>query len=83
MQTQMINFSIPKQLLETVDVLAEEEMKSRSEFLRDAIRNYLEKKLTLKQRWEEIFSYGKKNAKTLKIKPENLEKIIDEYREKG
>lgn len=80
MQSLIINFSIPRQLLETVDNLAEVEMKTRSELLRDAIRDYLEKKLTLKDRWEKIFTYGKKKTKSLKIKPGLVEELVDEYR---
>jgi len=41
MQTQMINFAIPKGLLREVDVLAKKEWRSRSELLREVIRRYL------------------------------------------
>ena len=81
MQTRMINFSIPKKLLETVDNLAEAEMKTRSELLREAVRDYLEKRLILTKRWQAIFAYGKKKAKVLGIKPTDVEKLVDEYRE--
>lgn len=44
MDTQMINFSIPTTLLRQMDRLAKEESKTRSEFIREAIRRYLEKR---------------------------------------
>lgn len=81
MQNLMINFSIPKPLLKTVDELAEDEMKTRSELVRDAIRDYLERKVVLKKRWEVFFAFGKKRAKTLKIKTSEVEDLVDEYRQ--
>jgi len=77
----MINFSIPKQLLKTVDTLAETEMKTRSELLRDAVRDYLERRVKLTRRWEAIFAFGKKRATALKINPNEVEKLVDDYRE--
>lgn len=44
MDTQMINFSIPTTLLHQMDRLAKAESKTRSEFLREAIRRYLQKR---------------------------------------
>ena len=43
MTTQLINFTIPKPLLKNVDDLAREKKSNRSELLRNAVRNYLEK----------------------------------------
>ena len=57
-----------------------EEMKTRSEFLRDAIRNYIEKKLILKKRWGTILAFGKKRASFLKIKNSQTEQLIESYR---
>ena len=37
----MINFSIPTALLRQMDRLAKEQSKTRSEFIREAIRQYL------------------------------------------
>ena len=81
MQNLMINFSIPKPLLQTVDGLAEEEMKTRSELLRDAIRDYLERKVTLRKRWQAIFAFGKQRAGLLGIKANKVESLVDEYRQ--
>ncbi len=43
MNTQLINFTIPKLLLKNVDSMARQKKASRSEFLREAVRIYLEK----------------------------------------
>lgn len=81
MQNLMVNFSIPKPLLRTIDGLAEEEMKTRSELVRDALREYLERKLTLKKRWEAIFAFGRKRGRAMRIRAEEIETLVDEYRE--
>ena len=77
MQTQMINFSIPKPLLTALDRQAKNEVKTRSELLRDAVRAYLVRRRQL----ADIFAYGKKRAAKLKITSSQVENIIDEYRQ--
>lgn len=77
MQSQMINFSIPKPMLKALDSQAKADMKTRSEVLRDAVRVYLSQK----QRWNDLFAYGRKRAKELGHKPEDVERLIDEYRQ--
>ncbi len=59
MNTQMINFSIPNSLLKQADRLAQKQSQSRSEFLRNAIRQYLEKE-KVKSR---LFSIVTRSAK--------------------
>lgn len=73
----MINLSIPKPLLMALDNQAEKEVKTRSELMRDAIRAYLNRHLQL----VDLLSYGKKQAKKLKIKQNQVEQIIDDYRQ--
>lgn len=77
MQTQIINLSIPKPLLKVLDQQAKREVKTRSELLRDAVRAYLSRRAEL----EEILEYGNTQAKKLGIKPDDVEAIIDEYRQ--
>lgn len=48
MDTQMINFSIPTALLRQMDRLANEQSKTRSEFIREAIRQYLHQRMRTK-----------------------------------
>lgn len=76
MQTQMINLSIPKQLLKILDDQAKKEIKTRSELMRDAIRSYVNRN----QQLADLFSFGQKQARKLKIKESQVQKIIDDYR---
>lgn len=43
MRSRLINFTIPKNLLEEIDKVAERESRSRSELLREAVRTYVGK----------------------------------------
>ena len=76
MNTQTINISLPAELLRSADRLAQKESRTRSEFIREALRAYV-KDLSA---WEEIFEYGRKQAKKLNIKPKDVPRLIDEYR---
>ena len=73
----MINLSIPKPLLSALDEQAKNELKTRSEALRDAIRLYIRQRNQL----EEIFSYGQKQAKKRGTTKDQVEDIIDDYRQ--
>ncbi len=76
METQIINISLPKKLLKMADLLAKEELRTRSELFREAIRGYILREASLKS----VFDYGSGKAKRLKIKEEDLEGLVDEYR---
>ena len=77
MQSQMINFSIPQPLLSALDKRAKSEVKTRSEALRDAVRLYIKRRQDL----DDIFAFGQKQAKILKLQPSDVEKLVDEYRQ--
>ena len=76
MTTATVNVSFPKQLLKTMDRLAKREARTRSELLREAARQYVERK----QRWERIFAFGQQHAKRTGLKPEDVETLIADYR---
>ena len=76
MQVQTINLSLPKKLLNVVDNRAKQEARTRSGWIQEAIRVYLENK----QDWGSLFAYWEKKAKDLKVKERNLESIVDEIR---
>ena len=76
MQTRIINLSIPKPLLTALDKQAKKDVKTRSEALRDAVRLYISQR----KDWGDLFLYGKDKSEKLKIKPSQVEKVIDEYR---
>ena len=71
-----VNISFPKQLLKNMDRIAKKESRSRSDLLREAVRQYIERK----RRWDDIFAWGTRHAKRLKLKPSDVEKRIAEYR---
>lgn len=51
MDTQMINFMIPTNLLRIIDQTAKEEERTRSELIRDAMREYVSDRATRRQLW--------------------------------
>ena len=57
----MINFSIPNALLQQADRLAQKQSQSRSELLRDAIRQYLDKKRIKSQLFSIVTRSAKRN----------------------
>jgi len=73
----MINLSIPKPLLSALDQQAKNEVKTRSQLLRDAISSYLQTRILLNN----VYEAGRKQAKKLKLKPSDVERLIDEYRQ--
>ena len=76
MRTATVNVSFPRALLKSMDRLAQRESRSRSELLREAARFYVERK----RRWEEIFAFGRQQAKRLGLKPHDVESLIAESR---
>lgn len=57
----MINFSIPNALLEQADRLAQKQSQSRSEYLRSAIRQSLEKEKIKSQLFSIVALSAKRN----------------------
>ncbi len=66
MTYQTFNISLPKELITTMDEAAKREYRNRSELIREAVRVYLANTSA----WNALFSYGKSQAKTLKITSE-------------
>ena len=58
MGTVTVNISFQDTLLEQIDEEARREARSRSEFLREAARYYLERG----RRWEDVFALGDRLA---------------------
>lgn len=76
MTTATVNISFPKRLLRAMDQLARQEDRSRSELLREAARLYIEQK----QHWEKIFAFGRRQARRLRLTPEDVDPLIAEHR---
>lgn len=77
MQAQTVNISLPKNLVKIMDDFAKRQFSSRSDLIRTAVIRYIneDKKLG------DLFLYFEDKAKKLKIKEEDIEGIIDEYRQ--
>ncbi len=76
MRTCTVNIAFQKDLLQEIDRIAKEESRSRSEFLREAARAYIQRK----QRWADIFSMGQMIARDKNLVPEDVSKEIQLYR---
>lgn len=60
MKTQLINFTIPEELLRQVDKIAKKESRSRSEFLREAARRLIWEEKERRGDFAKIFQAAKR-----------------------
>jgi len=58
-QQRTVTISLPPQLAKQIDSLARKEGRSRSELMREAIRQYMARG----ERWQQIFAYGEEIAR--------------------
>ena len=76
-QTQIINFSLLPEIVKEVDELAKEKKVSRSEILREALKQYIKSE----KLWQKIYKIGEETAKNLNIKTEeDVERMVQEFR---
>jgi len=68
--------SLPPEMAEKVRELMKKEKRTRSELFREALRRYLEE-----QEWKEIVRHGMMKAEEKRISEDQVEDIIDAYRE--
>ena len=78
METTTVNISFKKDLLKQIDRIAREEVRSRSELIREAARAYIERK----NRWNAIFDFGDKQTSSLNLTPEDVPAEISKYRKR-
>lgn len=76
MQTNTVNIAFQKDLLKEIDRAAKSEFRSRSEFIREAARLYLDRR----KRWDDIFSLGDKQRTSLGLKEADLQAEIKKHR---
>jgi len=79
MNTKTVNISFRKDLLEKIDKVAKEEMRTRSELIREAARLYIERK----EKWEKIFDFGTQQAERLGLKEQDIAEEIQKFRQKN
>ena len=75
MKTKTINLSLPKELLQDADQVAKRQYRSRSELMREALRRFINI-----ARFEELNTYGERQAKKLGLKPGDINRLIAEVR---
>jgi CopG family transcriptional regulator/antitoxin EndoAI len=76
MKTGTVNISFQESLLRQIDEMAREESRSRSELIREAARIYIERK----KRWKDIFAFGEKQVRRLRLTESDVESGIGSYR---
>jgi len=76
--TKIVNFSLPPEIYKEVEELAKQREISKSQILREALKQYI----ASERRWQQIRKWGEKTAKRLGIKNEDdVDRIIHEFRE--
>ncbi|MBI4744109.1 MAG: ribbon-helix-helix protein, CopG family [Actinobacteria bacterium] len=63
-------------MLKELEVLAKAESRTKSELLREALREYMGRR-----KWRSLQRYGRMQAKKKGITEADVEKIIEEFRE--
>lgn len=76
MQTQLVNFTIPKKILVQVDSLARKEARSRSELFREAIRSYLKEQTSKDWDFERI----KQAATRINLNEKEAFRLVEKVR---
>ena len=73
--TKTITFSLPPEMAERLDEVMQQQGRSRSEFLRDAVLRYIEE-----CEWRQLLQYGDERARAQGIGPEDVAGLVEEYR---
>jgi len=76
MSTKTVNIAFKESLLREIDRVARMESRSRSEFLREAARVYIQRK----KRWASVFAMGREIAESSGLTPEDVTREIKAYR---
>ena len=76
--TTTVTFSLPPEMATQVDQLVEQEGRTRSELVREALRRYIDD-----SKWRRLLENGEQRARERGIGPEDVERLVDEYRAKS
>ena len=77
-KTKIVNLSLPYETYKQVEELANRMEVSKSELLREALKQYV----ASERRWQQIRKWGEEAAKKSSIKDEDdVNRIIHEFRE--
>lgn len=75
MNTKIVNLSLPKNLLDEVDETAKAEYRTRSELVREALRQYVGR-----EKFSKLTASLRDFARRQGFKPEDVNRLIKEYR---
>jgi metal-responsive CopG/Arc/MetJ family transcriptional regulator len=73
--SRLLSVSLPDDLAEETDALAQSLGKTRSEIVRDALRRQLQV-----ERLADLQRYGRERAEAVGVGPEDSEAVVDESR---
>ena len=73
--TKTITFSLPPEMADRLDEAVQQQGRSRSEFLREAVLRYIEE-----CEWRQLLRYGEERARERGIGPEDVSGLVEEYR---
>lgn len=73
--SRLLFVSISHELMAQTEDLAKASGRSKSEVVRDALRDY-----AANQRWRDVFFYGRDRAEAAGIGPEDVEALVDAFR---
>ena len=73
--TKTITFSLPPEMAERLDEVMQQQGRSRSEFLREAVLRYIEE-----CEWRQLLQYGEERARERGIGPKDVSGLVEEYR---
>lgn len=77
--TKPVTISLPADLLQAAERAARAEARTRSELIRDALREYL-----ASRRWQRLRRWGAETAARLGLRNEaDLERLLERVRHKG
>ena len=73
--TKTITFSLALEMAERLDEVMQQQGRSRSEFLQEAVIRYIEE-----CEWRQLLQYGEERARAQGIGPEDVAGLVEEYR---
>jgi CopG family transcriptional regulator/antitoxin EndoAI len=73
--TKIWNISLPPEMAKAAEKVAKYEARTKSELIREALRQYL-----WGRRWKELRRYGEQQARKMGIREEDVDDIVHEKR---
>ena len=74
-KNKTITISLPVELADRVAEVSKQQGLSRSEFLREAVDRYVRE-----YEWRQLVNYGERRVREKGIRPEDVIKLVEEYR---